>query len=495
MTHSSPIGDLIDLNSALISDRPTDGDEKKHRDRSIGQMLQQYRNEPATQLRRWLNEVKLSGWQRDGHHAAQIYHAICLILILLGLTMGWGLARAVLYYTGNTPINIVNALGLLVVPQILLLLLWLLATIPRRIPLLSSLQSALRSLNPGRLARHLARLFPLHTRKSLSVLWDAEHASALAPATRWLFSFWSQLFAFCFNIGALLAAFYLISFSDLAFAWSTTLELSNTTFHRMLSALSWPWHTLFPNAVPSPELVEVSRYYRLDEGSLGNGATTADIAPQLGQWWPFLIAAIVCYGLFPRLLTLLVSWSRFQHHLVHALPRLADSPQLLARMNSPLISTSATRPENALVLEDTAEPAAPQTASYGLKCAVIDWSGTGVTPELIRVQIQRLGISPEEFFVAGGTRTTNQDAETIGSLCNLNPDGIAVIVKSWEPPLLEFVDFIAAIRERCKRRQSIIILLWGGQSGVSKLDQDTWELTLRQLKDPDLHIEALSTVQ
>ena len=43
-------------------------------------------------------------------------------------------------------------------------------------------------------------------------------------------------------IGVLLAAFYLISFSDLAFAWSTTLNLDAETFHSMLNTLSWPWH-------------------------------------------------------------------------------------------------------------------------------------------------------------------------------------------------------------------------------------------------------------
>ncbi|MEA2079030.1 MAG: DUF2868 domain-containing protein [Pseudomonadota bacterium] len=495
MTHSSLIGDLIDLNSALKSDRSTDSDEKKQRDRAIGQALQQQRSSPDKQVRGWLDQVSIGAWKRDGYHAVQLYHVLCVMLVFTGLATGWGLARAVLYYTGDAPINIVNALGLLVLLQILLLLLWLLSTIPNRIPLFGSLQSALRFLNPGRLVRHLARLFPAQSRQSLSLVWDAEYAPALAPATRWLFSFWSQLFSFCFNIGVLLAAFYTISFSDLAFAWSTTLNLDSTTFHHMLSTLSWPWHTLFPHAVPSPELVEISRYYRLEEGSLGDAAAASELAAQLGQWWPFLVTAIICYGLIPRLLTLLISWWRFRHHLAHALPRLPGAPELLARMNSPLISTSALQPETVAEIEAGAGYGPSESGSYGLKCAVIDWSGTGVNPESIAKQLQTVGISSQDFLMAGGTRTTDQDNASIVSLCNLKPEGVAVIVKSWEPPLLEFLDFVHSIREQCNGQQPIIILLWGGRDGVAGRDRETWQLTLRQLKDPDLHIEAMGPVQ
>ena len=494
MTHSSLIGDLIDLNSALQSDRSTDGDEKKRRDRVIGQALQQGRSNPPRQLRGWLDRVRISEWQRDGHHAVQLYQLLCLILAVAGLITGWGLARTVLYYTGDAPINIVNTLGLLVLPQIILLAFWLLSTLPKRIPLLSSLQSGLRFLNPGRLARHLVRVFPARSRQSLSLVWDADYATALAPAARWLFSFWSQLFSIFFNIGVLLAAFYLISFSDLAFGWSTTLNLNSGIIHAMLNVLSWPWHSLFPAAVPSTELVEISRYYRLEDGAPDN-ATATELAAQLGQWWPFLITAIVCYGLIPRVLTLLISWSRLRHHLGHALAHLPGSPELLARMNSPLISTSAPQPETAMAIEAGARYQPPESGSYGLKCAVIDWSGTGVELNGIATQLKTMGLAAQGLLTAGGIRTTDQDRATILALSKRKPEGVAVIVKAWEPPMLEFLDFIQGIREQGRKRQPIIVLLWGDKDGVSRRDLETWQLTLRQLKDPDLHVEAIGSVQ
>jgi hypothetical protein len=494
MTHASLLTDLIDLTAALRSDSACDLDTRKLRDRKIGQALQQQRNSPAKQLRGWLDRVQIQGWKRDGHGGAQLYHLLCVVLVIAGLASGWGLARAVLYYTGERPINIFNAIGLLVVPQILLLLFWLLAAVPRTLPLFSSLQSALRFLNPGQLARRAATLFPPHGRHSLEVIWDPANALVMAPAARWLFSFWSQLFSVWFNIGVLAAVFYLISFSDLAFAWSTTLKLDNATFHRMLLTLSWPWHSVFPDAVPSLELIDISRYYRLDQGSLGSAGAAAGSAAQLGGWWPFLVAAIVTYGLLPRLLTLLVSWFRFRHHLGEALPRMPGAPELLARMNSPLISTAARRPEKAADRFSSIDTSPQETPIGGIQCTVIDWSasvGSVDNRHALVSRLRALGIEPLDFLAAGGVRSTQQDAAVIAALCSDATTGVAVITKSWEPPLLEFLDFLRSVRDRCSRRQAIVVLLWGGRDGVAERDRETWRSTVRQLKDPDLHVEAL----
>jgi hypothetical protein len=490
MTQSSLLSELVDLHAALRLDSHTALDNRKQRDRRIGQALQQHRHDPLKQLHGWLERVELPGWKRDGHDAAQLYHVLCLILVVAGLASGWGLARAVLHYTGAAPINVVHALGLLVLPQLLLLLLWLLAAVPHRLPLFSSLQSALRLLNPGRLAGLLTRVFPQQRRQSLEALWDSENALLLAPAARWLFSLWSQLFAFWFNVGVLLALFYLISFSDLAFAWSTTLNLDSSSFHRLLAALAWPWHSLFPDAVPSAELVEISRYYRLDEGSLTNGPGAA---ARLGGWWPFLVAAVVCYGLLPRLTTLVFSWLRFRHHLGTALPRLPGAPELLARMNSPLISTAALDPETAAEMPSGNGNVPTQTAAYRLKSAVVDWCGAVENRAQISAHLQAMGIEPLDFLNAGGARSTAEDKATVAALCKKGGDGVAVVAKAWEPPLLEFLDFLQEIRAQCGRRRPLIVVLWGGGPGVSEHDRNAWQLTLRQLRDPDLHLETIGT--
>jgi Protein of unknown function (DUF2868) len=493
MTHAALLSDLVDLSAALETDSSADLDSRKRRDRGIGRDLQAQRLRPVRQLHGWLGRVDIPGWQRHGQAAVQLYHVLCVLLAVAGLAGGWGLARAVLYYNGDAPINILHVLGLLVIAQIALLLLWLLAAMPWRLPLFGGLRAALAVLHPGRLARLASGWFAPHGRQGLDIIWDSEHALVMAPVARWLLSFWSQLFSVWFNIGVLAAAFYLIAFSDLAFAWGSTLTLDNALIHRVLTALSWPWHSLFPDGVPSRELVDVSRYYRLDAGTPGGGqAPSAALAAQLGGWWTFLVAAIFCYGLLPRLLTLLISWLRLRHHLGLALPRLPGAPELLARMNSPLLCTAAARPERAHVVQSAVDDNTwPTPAGVSTPCAIVVWSDTPGSREQLAPGLLALGIEPRDWLAAGGVRSTQQDREMVAALCHSADEGVAVVARAWEPPLLEFVDFIQNLRAQCNRRQAILVLLWGGREKVEARERDAWRLTLAQLKDPDLHVEVL----
>jgi hypothetical protein len=134
-----------------------------------------------------------------------------------------------------------------------------------------------------------------------------------------------------------------------------------------------------------------------------------------------------------------------------------------------------------------------QTAAYRLKSAVVDWCGAVENRVQISAHLQAMGIEPLDFLNAGGARSTAQDNATVAALCKQGSDGVAVIAKAWEPPLLEFLDFLQEIRAQCGRRQPLIVVLWGGPSGVSERDREAWQLTLRQLRDPDLHLESIGS--
>ena len=492
MTHTSLLGNLIELIEVLDADFAIDLEKRKQRDRGIGRKLQRYRNKPATQIRVWLQEINPATARNNALRGTRLYHALCLGLVIAGLLTGWGLASTVLFYDGNQPINIVNAVVVLVLPQILLLLVWLVSALPMRLPLLSNIGTTLGFLNPGRLAGHLAGLFGEQETRGLATLWDPDNVAILSASARWLFSFWSQLFAFSFNIGALVAAFFLVSFSDLAFVWSTTLDISNATFHQLITTLSTPWSSFFPDAVPGSELIANSRYYRLEEGSLAGAAIPSpQLAIDLGQWWPFLIAAITCYGLLPRLLTLGISWSRFRHHLRKALCNLPGAPELLARMNSPLVTTLAVQSEETGEITADNTAAGPDATRYAVRCQIVDWSGACTRPDEITIQLGTMGIEVLKFLRAGGRMTTEQDQELAASLCRRKPEGVGIMVRAWEPPLLDFLDFVRDIRRQCGRGKPVIVLLRGEQDGVSEADRNTWQLTLARLGDPDLHVEAI----
>lgn len=490
MTHSSLLADLIDLNETLDTDQGFDLEERKRRDREMGRKLQHWRQQPAFQVRAWLHERSPNAERKNGLQGVRLYHALCAGLLVAGLLTGWGLASAVLFYDGRQPINIVNAVVVLVLPQILLLLIWLLAVIPGSLLPFRTPGSAFGFLNPGRLAGHLAGIFSRGESHGLAMLWHPDNGAVLSPAARWLFSFWSQLFAFSFNIGILTSAFFLVSFSDLAFVWSTTLSVSDDAFHRLLTTLSTPWAALLPDAVPGAELVAQSRYYRLDDGSLPDRATASQLAVSLGQWWPFLIAAVTCYGLLPRLLTLGISWHRFRHHLRKALCNLPGAPELLARMNSPLVSTLAGEPEHAFGIADESAADNTGTDNYAVRCPIVDWSGA-VAGDDLAGPLAAMGIEVTEWLRAGGRQTTVQDEALVASLCRERPEAVGILVKAWEPPMLEMLDFLRGLRQQCDHNRPLVVLLRGGPEGVSTSDRETWQLTLGQLGDPDLHVESL----
>jgi hypothetical protein len=160
-------------------------------------------------------------------------------------------------------------------------------------------------------------------------------------------------------------------------------------------------------------------------------------------------------------------------------------------MNSPLVSTHAVEPESLLKMPQGTIAQNTATKNYALRCPIINWSGAAHDVKDISSFLSSMGVEPLEHLHAGGRQTTEQDQELVLGLCRRKPDGIGILVKAWEPPMLDFLDFVKSLRRQCGQKMPIIILLWGGERGVAPADRDTWQLTLGQLADPDLHIESM----
>lgn len=177
--------------------------------------------------------------------------------VVLGLSTGWGS----LSYQPEGRIN-------------LLLVWWLWAGLPAL----------------GSLASLLLVLFKPSRIRDLSWLRWLPNASSV-PFARLAAQL--QLFWLVFGLSLLAVLATLLLFSDLAFAWSSTL-LEPAAMHQILSGLAWPWRGWWPQAVPSLELVEQTRYLRI--------APLAAEAEAFGHWWPFILASTLTYNLLPRLL-------------------------------------------------------------------------------------------------------------------------------------------------------------------------------------------------
>jgi hypothetical protein len=469
--------DAIDIPLWLESDRLTPHAQRSGRDRAVG--LTQGSRDPLQRVRGWWRAVGPDG-EGAGARLDRMRGAVTAVMGLLGAVLGTSVALAALQYDGSQPVNVVRLIALLVVVPTLFLVVSLLL-LPGRVALLRGVQDFIAPLNPGALAvavfRRLARGSPELERV---FDWRAGRSSA-ARFAKWQLMCWSQVAAVGFNVGALVTVVLLVTFTDLAFRWSTTLEVDAQAVTRVVQAIAWPWHALVPSAVPSAALVEESQYFRLDNGALASGRA-------LTAWWPFTLLTIVTYGLLPRLVLLIIALARLRAATRALLLDDARVTALVDRMAAPALETAAA--EHAENAAPPAADAAPYREPAGRARAVI-WEGC-VSAEAAREHARsRLGLELVAIVEAGGSRTLGADRAALDSIGSRDEGAVVVFTPAWEPPLLELLDFLGEARRRVGGEHSIVVApVAEGRGAVTDVERETWARAIGRLRDPRLYVEA-----
>jgi hypothetical protein len=472
--------DAIDVPTWLEADRLTPYAERVRRDRGIARSFA-----PASRLqsvRKWWREAAAGDHSSDGARLVRVRTLVTFVMAGLGIAAGITVALAAFRYDGSQPVNVVRLLALLVGVQLAFLALTLLLLMGRAIGF-KSFQDLLATITPGGWAasvfRRLARASPVAAR-----LFDWHSARASAGRfAKWQILFWSQAAAVAFNVAALVSAILLVTFTDLAFGWSTTLEANPAAVSRAVQAIAWPWHTFVPGAVPSTALVEQSQFFRLESGSLASGASRA-----LGGWWPFTVLCVVTYGLLPRLALLVLAAARLRA-ATGAL--LLDEPRvtaLLDRMAAPEIETAAEAHDAAPAGSPT-PAASPPRPITGRANAVI-WDDS-LAPDAARTYSrERLGFELASIAEAGGGRAMVDDRAALEQAGD-GAHPVVVFAPAWEPPLLELLDFLAELRRRLGTAASIVVTpVPEGAREVSTLELETWMRAMGRLADPHLYVET-----
>jgi len=507
------VGDLVDLAQQLARDADASLASLRHRDRRLGRSLAVPGDRPVAQVLAWLAAVRQERGDLSGERLDALHRAGQLVLAIAGLLGGWGAATAVFWYDGTHPVNVIGVLAVFVLLQLLLVLLFLLSSLPRTtaraVPGFAAFQDALQLLSPGRLQRLLRRRLPAGARQTLDALAGRGqvHRQLFGSVDRWTVSHSSQIFALFFNAGAVLCAVYLVVFSDLAFSWSTTLQLGDADLARITDALSAPWAWAFADARPSRALIAATRYFRLGEGTFPGVVAPAG----LGGWWPFLVMAMVVYGLLPRVLTLLLARARLRTALRRALLRLPGLAELRERLNNELVESRAEQPENGLRGEGDlaaggagsrsgaadADAGAHDLASRlaGQPAVVIAWAGAAGDHARGRAWLAAVtGAEPAAWLEAGGARPVADDRASIATAAATDAP-LVILVKAWEPPMAEVLDFLRDLRAAAgeARPVSVVPLALaadGTPTGAEARHQDVWRRALATLGDPWLRTLA-----
>lgn len=488
---SSLLEDAVDIPVWLHEDRATSFAGRSHRDRLIGLAIDN--RDASSRVRRWWQRIRASGGKQEPYPAGrQLVRARALVsalVLLVGVTVGVAVAAGALSYDGQHPVNIVTALSLLLVLPLIFLATSLII-VPRRLPGFGGLQRFLAEVSVGNVACTVAtRLAPVLA-EGLAVL-------AVAPARRdsaarlgkWQMLLWSQLAGLSFGAGALVTCFALVVFTDLAFGWSTTLAVDSRAAMGIIDTISLPWSAWLPSGVPSAELIDISRFYRLESGS--------DVlvpAARLTGWWPFLVATLVVYGMGPRAIMLVVAATRVRAATRDLLLHEPEVRALIDRMDTPAVVLDGAAVRNAPTL--ASEPwvegrVEPSSVSRANSWRVLIWNES-LTGEL-------RSCWPKEFLDTtlapldvGGGNTLVADLGVLGNLEATSERGVAVLTKAWEPPLGDFRDFVTELRSHVGRQVSIMVVPIGlGGSTATAEELVVWRYGIASLVDPALYVEGL----
>lgn len=451
------LGTVIDIHDWLDRDQCTSYEQRLSRDRGV---VAQLPSDDAARVLAWWRAMGVE--QGLGVRVDRARRQAALVLCVAGLLIGWGGGAAAFAYDGGAPINLLVVLGVLVLAPGFLALVSLIAAAARGAGW-STFGDRLSVTAIGRwglawIARYAGRHFDLGQ-------------NVVSRAGFWQLFVFSQYFALCFFVGVLIVALGMVAFTDLAFGWSSTLRIDAEQVYGWFAVLAAPWAEWWSDAAPSLELVRESRYYRLEGGSV-----EAQRAAALGGWWPFVLACLLVWGLVPRLVMLIFGRVRLRRALEAYLLGNAEVVALLDRLQAPdVLFTDEHEPENRPPSADVPPPLAVPT---GPGTVWVGWNGA-LDTDSAQAWLASMAAGP---VLALGSLDT--DAEIAARLTGLKgAERVVVGAKGWEPPTLEFTDFLRLVRDAAGVDCTLVIVPVALAGGVDQASRSLFGDAIKRLGD------------
>ncbi|MCK0154398.1 DUF2868 domain-containing protein [Alcanivorax sp. S6407] len=441
---TSSLTRLLDFDDQFRRDSQQSQAFLHRRDRRFAQQ-QQEQKRPLT-VPAWLAELHALNDQRQSKGPdprLRRWRQARWIFAVLGAVLGAVFMAGLLVYDGSRQINVT--------------LLLVLMGLQLALALLTSLQAGLGWQPWGGLLGRTGE--------------EGDPLQALRPALSARIAHTGGLM---FAISGLLTLLIMVLVQDLAFGWSTTLQASADSYYRLVSLVALPWQALWPDAVPSAELVAASQYYRLNETPVSDPAL-------LGTWWPFVLMAWLTYVLFPRLLLLLLAALQVRGRAGSALRNHPGYQPLFYRFDTPWVET---RGEEEVAREPA--PAQVNVSPLPASGTLIHWAGAGQTSDEL---IQRLSHDAAPLQLrAGGNSSLQDDAATLQQ-AGERRQPVMLVARGWEPPTGELSDFLFDAREQWPAGTLIALVPLADEQGGELADETLlaqWQRFIERQKDANL---------
>lgn len=507
--------DCINLEYFFHEDSNNPPEQLHKRDRNIylkkGEKLKTTPPDNRKLISTWLHErLKHEFPAIDNKSPGEIFKDTFSVLKILSVAMGsfFGIGAGLSFFTysGTTPVNVFHFLIFFIFSQILLTILLGSSLFFRRItgkvslpPFYSQFLAKLLQKLAQRLNKTWNKKISAGKRDSIdySVGLIRSHHQIYGSLFYWPLFTLSQIMAFCFNAGLLGSTLFKITASDLAFGWQSTLQLSATALHKMVTimAIPWSWFVPFSIALPSLQEIEGSRIV-LKEG-IYHLATE-----NLVSWWPFLIFCLLFYGLSVRGSCYLIGIWMEKKSLQRIKLNSAPCRRLIQRMLTPLVSTQAP-PEPIKLKNDhiagseVFKPAADRHLLPQLVLIPDDIYNTLPFENFNQVLISH-GFSDKEHLKFMSDYDSDQQIKKyLGQQDWNSSTGLFFLMEGWMVPLVDFLTYLEEIRSIIGRETLITVALIGHPTEktvfttVSPDDYTIWQRKIQTLGDPYLTLFPL----
>jgi hypothetical protein len=531
--------DLIDLEYYLHfeqTDNSLEAQNNRHfRDRTFYvETIKTDTNSPSRgdilfswlQFRRKKQPTNCSDLQ-PGQIIKEIFQLSQLLVIFLGLLCGWAIGFSFFHYSGTEPLNVFSFLAIFILSQIFLTLTLLISTFFR-------IKEGIRFPPPllyKLLAKGFLCLLQMSKKKTLEKLtasqrlsFEATLGTLVGKKEYGALLYWPlfsqiQLFGICFNLSLLAVSIFNVIVTDLAFGWQSTVQFSNEAIHSFVQLLAIPWSWIISHPYPTLAEIEGSRII------LKDGIVELS-TPDLISWWPFLLSALLVYGLLPRIIFFAAGLYLKKNKISKIQFTHSTHDSLFQRMLTPHVTTQAEpeKPEE----KRTNCPSPPSTnvrdsektedsRNHDELPANVESMESHIANNKLTIFIAAdiFHSCPEQELTTIITRKGYGITETIcfgedieqdlTILQNLSQSkikkssGVLFILEAWMPPISDFTLFLQDLRNVLPAPIQFRIGLIGKPTPktiftpVEKSDFDVWNKKIISLGDPHLRVEHLIT--
>ncbi len=380
-----------------------------------------------------------------------------LILIILSFVIGITAAGVLFQYDGSSPINVLPILTIF----ILLPLLFLIGSL--LLPAITNTDTSLLSPLFHWIESKAGAYVSKYDEKYAHILNSeiSEYELIYNEPVILFFKKTLQKCAAFYVIGALVWMILNVTTTDLAFSWSSTLELEAEKIYNITTVMSAPWSWILPSATVDFQTVESTRFFRADRSDL--------LEVSSGRWWSFIFMSIIVYSVLPRVLLYAYYKARINKRLIQSIVESDQGHTILKISDDKLIVESPEGQNSEIYPDFDATTSAKQKTK---SVCVLIWHVSNINEEKLSEYLNRNIISLNKISGISPTKNDKIIAQKIAneSTVNNNSD-IIVFIKYWESPNIRFEKVLTEILNHNSKSRIQIIPLYEDVNQLNSVNE------------------------